>query len=182
MRRHERLHELVATLPAYAGELGTDVQNLPEQQLLDRNPTQPVPHIDALNMATLYGERTDGRGTVGCLVGLTILAYSEEAAEARSRTARELNVSERISLFDVAARALSLDAVTRNALFFGLGADWVDDLVKISKRAVLAALDRTIAGASVTAIGTGSGRRPDNLPATPPEAPERASPANNRTS
>ena len=158
VRRLEQLHKRVATLPAYAGEFGTDIQNLPEERLLERNPTQPAPHIDALNMAAIYGERTDGCGTVGCLAGLTILVCPEEAAEARSRTARERNVSERvISMFDVATRVLGLDAVTRDALFFGLGADWVEDFVKIPKRAVLAALDRTIAGASGTAIWHGTG-------------------------
>lgn len=153
VRRLQLLHKLVATLPAYAGELGADVQHLPEEGLLERSPTRPAPRIDALNMASIYGERTDGCGTVGCLAGLTILAYPDEAAEARSRTARERDVSERIiSLFDVAARVLGLDEETRDALFFRLGADWVDDFVKVPKRAVLAALDRTIAGASGTAI------------------------------
>ena len=158
VRRLQHLHKLVATLPAYAGELGTDIQNMPEERLLERNPAQPAPHIDALNMATIYGERIDGCGTVGCLVGLTILVYPEEAAEARSRAAREQNLSERvISMLDVAARVLGLDGVTRDALFCGLGADWVEDFGKIPKRAVLAALDRTIAGAGGTAIWHGTG-------------------------
>ena len=158
VRRLQRLHELVATLPAYAGELGADVRHLPEERLLERNPTRPAPRIDALNMATLYGERTDGCGTVGCLAGLTILAYPEEAAEVRSRIARERTVSERIiSLFEVATRVLGLDEETRDALFFGLGTDLTEDFVKIPKRAVLAALDRTIAGTSGTAIWHGSG-------------------------
>ena len=156
-RRLRGLHKLVATLPAYAGELGTDVQHLPEERLLERSPTHPAPHIDALNMATLYGERTDGCGTVGCLAGLTILAYPEEAAEVRSRTARERRVSERIiSMFEVATRVLGLDEETRDALFFGLGTDLTEDFVKVPKRGVLAALDRTIAGASGTAIWHGT--------------------------
>ena len=153
VRRLQHLHELVAALPAYSGELGADVQHLPVERLLERNPTQPAPRIDALNMATLYGERTDGCGTVGCLAGLTILAYPEEAAEVRSRTARERTVSERIiGMFEVATRVLGLDEETRDALFFGLGTDLTEDFVKIPKRAVLAALDRTIAGTSGTAI------------------------------
>ena len=158
VRRLEGLHKLVATLPAYAGELGTDVRHLPEERLLERNPTRSAPHIDALNMATIYGERTDGCGTVGCLAGLTILAYPEEGAEVRSRTARERNASERIiSMFEVATRVLGLDEETRDALFFGLGTDLAEDFVKIPKRAVLAALDRTIAGTSGTAIWHRSG-------------------------
>lgn len=158
VRRIERLRKLVATLPAYAGELGADVRHLPEERLLEQSPTRPAPRIDALNMATLYGERTDGCGTVGCLAGLTILAYPEEAAEVCSRIARERTVSERIiSLFEVATRVLGLDEETRDALFFGLGTDLTEDFVKIPKRAVLAALDRTIAGTGGTAIWHGSG-------------------------
>ena len=158
VRRLERLRKLVATLPAYAGELGADVRHLPEERLLEQSPTRPAPRIDALNMATLYGERTDGCGTVGCLAGLTILAYPEEAAEVRSRIARERTVSERIiSLFEVATRVLGLDEETRDALFFGLGTDLTEDFVKIPKRAVLAALDRTIARTSGTAIWHGTG-------------------------
>ena len=153
VRRLQLLHKLVATLPAYAGELGADVQHLPEERLLERSQTRPAPRIDALNMATIYGERTDGCGTVGCLAGLTILAYPEEAAEVRSRIARERKVREHIiSLFEVATCVLGLDEETRDALFFGLGTDLAEDFVKIPKRAVLAALDRTIAGTSGTAI------------------------------
>ena len=157
MRRLQRLQEIVETLPTYSGEFGDGVQHLPEEQLLERNPTQPAPRINALNMATLYGERTDGCGTVGCLAGLTILAYPEEAAEVRSRIARERTVSERIiSMFEVATRVLGLDEQTRDALFFGLGTDLTEDFVKIPKCAVLAALDRTIAGTSGTAIWHGT--------------------------
>ena len=158
VRRLQGLRKLVATLPAYAGALGADVQHLPEERLLERSPTRPAPRIDALNMATIYGERTDGCGTVGCLAGLTILAYPEEAAEVRSRIARERKVSERIiSLFEVATCVLGLDEETRDALFFGLGTDLAEDFVKVPKRVVLAALDRTIAGASGTAIWHGTG-------------------------
>ena len=157
VRRLQRLHEIVATLPAYSGELGADVQHLPEEQLLERNPTQPAPRIDALSMATLYGERTDGCGTVGCLAALTILAYPEEATEVRSRIARERTVSEHIiSSFEVATRVLGLDEETSDALFFGLGTDLTEDFVKIPKRAVLAALDHAIAGTSGTAIWHGA--------------------------
>ncbi len=152
VRRLQRLQEIVETLPAYSGELGDGVQHLPEEQLLERNPTQPAPRIDALNMATLYGERTDG-----CLAALTILAYPEEAAEVRSRIARERTVSEHIiSMFDVATRVLGLDEQTRDALFFGLGTNLTEDFAKIPKRAVLAALDQAIAGTSGTAIWHGT--------------------------
>lgn len=157
VRRLQRLQEIVETLPAHSGELGDGVRHLPEEQLLERNPTQPAPRIDALSMATLYGERTDGCGTVGCLAGLTILAYPEEAAEIRSRIAREHTVSERIiSMFEVATRVLGLDEQTRDALFFGLGTDLTEDFAKIPKRAVLAALDQAIAGTSGTAIWHGT--------------------------
>ena len=65
-------------------------------------------------------------------------------------------MSERIiSMFEVATRVLGLDQETRDALFFGLGTDLAEDFVKIPKRAVLAALDRTIAGRSGTAIWHG---------------------------
>ena len=69
VRRLEQLHKRGATLPAYAGEFGTDIQNLPEERLLERNVSERV-----------------------------------------------------IRMFDVATRVLGLDAVTRDALFFGLGA------------------------------------------------------------
>ena len=158
VRRLRGLHKLVATLPAYAGELGADVQHLPEERLLERSPTRPAPRIDALNMATIYGKRTDGCGTVGCLAGLTILAYPQESAAVRSRIACERNVPERIiSMFEVATCVLGLDEETREALFFGLGTDLAVDFVKIPKRAVLAALDQAIAGTSGTAIWDGSG-------------------------
>lgn len=159
--RLQRFQEIVETLPAYSGELGDGVQHLPEEQLLERNPTQPAPRIDALNMTTLYGERTDGCGTVGCLAALTILAYPEEAAEVRSRIARERTVSEHIiSMFEVATRVLGLDEETRDARFFGLGTDLTEDFAKIPKRAVLAALDHAIAGTSGNAIWHGTGTPP----------------------
>ncbi|MCY4636531.1 MAG: hypothetical protein OXG04_18840 [Acidobacteria bacterium] len=62
------------------------------------------------------------RRVTAAWAGLTILAYPEEAAEFRSRTARERHVSERIiSMFEVATRVFGLDEETRDALFFGLG-------------------------------------------------------------
>lgn len=158
VRRLQRLQEIVETLPAYSGEFREGVQDLPEEQLLERSPTQPAPRIDALNMANLYGERTDGCGTVGCLAALTILAYPEEAAEVRARIAHEWTMSARcINMFEVATRVLGLDTKTSNALFFGLGTDLKENPGKIPKRAVLAALDHAIAGTIGTAIWHGTG-------------------------
>ena len=158
VRRLQRLQKIVETLPAYSGEFGDGVQHLPEEQLLQRSPTQPAPRIDALSMANLYSEYTDGCGTVGCLAALTILAYPEEAAEVRARIAHEWTMSARcINMFEVATRVLGLDKKTSNALFFGLGTHSTEDFAKIPKRAVLAALDHAIAGTSGTAIWHGTG-------------------------
>ena len=45
-------------------------------------------------MAAIYGRRTDGCGTVGCLAGLTVLDCAEEAAATRRRMAPEPNLPE----------------------------------------------------------------------------------------
>ena len=108
-------------------------------------------------MATVYGERTDGCGSVGCLAALAILDCPEEAATARLRIARDHNLPERaISMLNVAPRILGLDSATRDALFCGVGSKWFEDLGAMPKRDILDAPGRTMAGA----VGAGIWKPP----------------------
>ena len=78
-------------------------------------------------MTAIYGRRTDGCGTVGCLAGLTVLDCTEEVAATRRRTAPEPNLQESgVSLLDAAGHILGLDEATRGALFCGLGSAWFE--------------------------------------------------------
>ena len=151
-RRTDRLaalRERVERLPAYEGELGTHVLAASAERLLERSPRTAPRRIDAVNMATVYGERTDGCGSVGCLAALAILEHPEEAAATRRRMARDCNLPERaVGLLDVASRILGLDPATGDALFCGVGSRWFEDLGAMPKRTILDALDRTIAGAA----------------------------------
>ena len=150
-RRGDRLAGLwdrVERLPGYEGELGTHIVAVSPERLLERNPRTAARRINAVNMATVYGERTDGCESVGCLAALAILDCREAAATARLRIARDRNLPERaVSMLNVAARILGLDSATRDALFCGVGSKWFEDLGAMPKRAILDALGRTIAGA-----------------------------------
>ena len=164
--RLERLRELARRLPAIGGEVGADIEAVWPHRLLDpRRPAGPE-GVSGLNMATVYGLRTDGCGAVACLAGLTVLEYPREAARTRARVAAERNLPPTgIDVLDVAARILGLDPATRDALFCGAGSRWVEDLGAIPRQAVLAALDRVIAGRRGAAIWS------DSPPADPrPEA------------
>ena len=164
--RLERLREVARRLPAIGGELGADIEAVWPHRLLDpRRPAGPG-GVGGLYMATLYGLRTDGCGAVACLAGLTVLEYPGEAGRTRARLAAERNLPPTgVDLLDVAGRLLGLDPATRDALFCGAGSRWVDDLGAIPKQAVLAALDRVIAGRRGAAIWS------DAPPADPrPEA------------
>ena len=151
--RLERLRELARRLPAFGGELGADIEAVWPHRLLDpRRPAGPG-GVSGLNMATVYGLRTDGCGAVACLAGLTVLEYPREAARTRARVAAARNLPPTgVDVLDVAARLLGLDPATRDALFCGAGSRWVDDLGAVPKQAVLAALDRVIAGRYGAAI------------------------------
>ena len=149
-RRSDRLatlRERVERLPGYEGELGTHIEAASPEGLLERSPRAAACRIDAVNMATVYPETTDGCGSVGCLAALAILDCPEEAATARLRIARDQNLPERaVSMLDVAARILGLDPATRDTLFCGVGSKWFEYLGAMPKRAILDALDRTMAG------------------------------------
>ena len=154
-RRTDRLaalRECVERLPGYEGELGTHIEAASPEGLLGCSPRTAAHGIDAVNMATVYGERTDGCGSVGPLAALAIVEHPEEAAATRRRIATDDNLPERaVSLLDVAGRILGLDPATRDALFCGVGSKWFEDLGAMPKRAILDALDRTMAGAGGTA-------------------------------
>ena len=155
-RRLERLRDLAASLPAYEGELGDHIEPFPSARLLGRRAAAGR-RIDALNMGTLYGRRTDGCGTVGCLAGMTVLEYPEAAMDARARLAREHNRHPAgIDVLDIAARVLCLDRCTRDALFCGVGSAWLNDLCAVPRDAVLTALDRVVAGGAGAAIWSGT--------------------------
>ncbi len=142
------LRERVEQLPAYEGELGTHVLAASPERLMEHSPKTAARSIDAVNMATVYGERTDGCGSVGCLAALAIIDCPEYAAATRRRIATDDNLPERaVPMLDVAARILGLDPATRDALFCGVGSRWFEDLGAMPKQAILDALDRTIAGA-----------------------------------
>ena len=155
-RRTDRLaalRERAERLPGYEGELGTHVLATSPERLIEHSPKTAAYRIDAVNMATVYGERTDGCGSVGCLAALAITDCPEEAVATRRRIARDDNLAERaVSMLDVAGRILGLDPATRDALFCGVGSRWFEDLGNIPKRVILDALDRTIAGAVGAAI------------------------------
>ena len=162
--RLERLRELARRLPAFGGELGAGIAAVWPHRLLDpRRPAGPG-GVSGLYMATVYGLRTDGCGAVACLAGLTVLEFPAEAARTRARLAAERNLPPTgVDVLDVAGRILGLDPATRDALFCGAGSRWVDDLGATPKQAVLAALDRVIAGRRGAAIWSDSppaGRRP----------------------
>ena len=150
-RRTDRLaalRERVRRLPGYEGELGAHIEAASPERLLERSPRTAACIIDAVNMATVYGERTDGCGSVGCLSALAILDCPEEAAATRRRIARDNNLPERaVSMLNVAGRILGLDPATCDALFCGVGSRWFEDLGAMPKRAILDALGRTMAGA-----------------------------------
>ena len=142
------LRERVEQLPAYEGELGAHVLAASPERLMARSPKTAARSIDAVNMATVYGERIDGCGSVGCLAALAIIDCPDYAAATRRRIATDDNLPERaVSMLDVAARILGLDPATRDALFCGVGSRWFEDLGAMPKQAILDALDRTIAGA-----------------------------------
>ena len=128
-RRTDRLaalRERVERLPGYEGELGTHVLAASPERLMERSPKTAARRIDAVNMATVYGERTDGCGSVGCLAALAIIDCPEEAAATRRRIAGDDNLPERaVSMLDIAARILGLDPATRDALFCGVGSEVV---------------------------------------------------------
>ena len=159
-RRTDRLaalRERVEHLPGFEGELGTDIRAASPETLLERGPRTTACRIDAVNMATVYGETTDGCGSVGCLAALAILDCPEEAAATRRRIARDDNLPERaVSMLDVAGRILGLDPATRDALFCGVGSRWFEDLGAMPKRTILDALDRATAGA----VGAGIWKPP----------------------
>ena len=150
-RRSDRLATLrdrVERLPGYEGELGTHIEAVSPERLLQRSPRTAACRIDAVNKATVYPETTDGCGNVGCLAALAILDCPEEAAVTRLRIARDQNLPERaISMLDIAARILGLDPASRDAQFCGVGSKWFEDLGTMPKRAILDALNRTMAGA-----------------------------------
>ena len=155
-RRSDRLATLrdrVERLPGYEGEQGTHIEAASPERLLQRSPRAAACRIDAVNMATVYGERTDGCGSVGCLAALAILDCPEVAATACLRMARDQNLPERaVSMLDVAGRILGLDPAIRDALFGRVGSKWLEDLGAMPKRAILDALDRTMAGAAGAGI------------------------------
>lgn len=155
--RLERLRELARRLPACSGAPGAGIAAVWPHRLLDpRRRTGPA-HVSGLNMSTVYGLRTDGCGAVAYLAGLTVLAYPGEAAGTRARVAAERNLSPTgVDVLDIAERILGLDPATRDALFCGAGSPWVEDLGAIPNEAVLAALDRVIAGHRGAAIWSGS--------------------------
>ena len=150
-RRTDRLaalRERVERLPGYEGELGNHVRAASPERLIERSRKTAARSIDAVNMATVYGERTDGCGSVGCLAALAIIDCPEEAAATRRRIARDDNLPEpAVSMLDVAARVLGLDPATGDALFCGVGSSWFEDLGNMPKGAILDVLDRTVAGA-----------------------------------
>ena len=121
--------------PGTKAELRTHIETASPEGLLPRNRSTAACRIDAVNMATVYGERTDGCGSVGCLAALAILEHPEEAATARRRIARDDNLPERaVSMLDVAGRILGLDPATRDAHFCGVGSRWFEDLRAMPKR------------------------------------------------
>ena len=139
--RHGRLRhirDLLATLPAFSGDLTDDIQATPSTHLMTGEGA-----IDAFNMVAVYGLRTDGCGTVGCAAGLTVQEYPDLALQIRQRIAREYNRPiDGVDILDVAGDILGLDHTTRNELFCAVSTPWADDLGRASKEAVLAALDR----------------------------------------
>ncbi len=151
-RRTDRLaalRERVERLAGYEGELGTDIKTTSPETLLERGPRTTACRIDAVNMGTVYGERTDGCGSVGCLAALAIIEHPDEAAATRRRIASHENLPEHaVSLLDVAGLILGLDPATRDALFCGVGSRWFEDLGAMPKRTILDALGRTMAGAA----------------------------------
>ncbi len=159
-RRTDRLaalRERVEHVPGYEGELGADIKTTSTETLIERSPRTTAHGIDAVNMATVYGKRTDGCGSVGCLAALAIIEHPDEAAATRRRIARDDNLPERaVSMLDVAGRILGLDPATRDALFCGVGSRWFEDLGAMPKRTILDALDRTMAGA----VGAGIWKPP----------------------
>ena len=150
-RRTDRLtarRERVEHLPGYEGELGHRHQDQLAGDAARARPEDYGVPLDAVNMATVYGERTDGCGSVGYLAALAILDCPKEAAATRRRIAADQNVPEgAVSMLDVAGRILGLDPATRDALFCGVGSRWFEDLGAMPKRAILDALGRTMAGA-----------------------------------
>ena len=159
-RRSDRLaalRERARRLPEHEGELGARIEAASPERLLERNRRTAACRFDAVNMATVYGERNDGCESVGCLAALATLDCPQEAATAHLRTARDCNLPERaISMLGAAARILGLDPATCDALVCGIGSDWLEDLAAVPNDAILKALDQAIAGGIDAAIRAGT--------------------------
>ena len=114
--------------------------------------------IAEFTMATLYGTRSDGCGTVGCLAGLTILEYPHAANRIRDELADKAETHDTlisgISGIDIAGQILGLDEDTRDELFHGESSGWGDDLERMPKAAVLRAIDNVLAGKRSSDIWT----------------------------
>ena len=122
--RVRRVRDLAASLPAFPGDLTDDIEPTPDAHLMTGEGA-----IDAFNMATVYGVRTDGCGSVGCIAGLTVQEYPDVAARTRRRIAREYNRPiNGVDILDVAGDILGLDHTTRNELFCAVSSPWADDL------------------------------------------------------
>ncbi|MDE0456096.1 MAG: hypothetical protein OXI15_02275 [Chromatiales bacterium] len=148
--RVRRIRTLTASLPAFPGDLTDDIQTTPGTHLMTGEGA-----IDAFNMVTVYGLRTDGCGTVGCIAGLTVQEYPDLAAQTRRRIAHEYNWPiDGVDILDVAGDILGLDHTTRNELFCAVSSPWADDLGRASKEAVIGALDRILDGHRGPAIWT----------------------------
>lgn len=148
--RVRRVRDLAASLPAFPGDLTDDIQPTPNARLMTGEGA-----IDAFNMATVYGLRTDGCGSVGCIAGLTVQEYPDLAARTRRRIAREYSRPiDGVDILDVAGDILGLDHTTRNELFCAVSSPWADDLGRASKEAVIGALDRILDGHRGPAIWT----------------------------
>ena len=149
-RRSDRLATLrdrVERLPGYEGELGTHIEAASPERLLQRSPRTAACRIDAVNMATVYPETTDGCGSVGCLAALAILDCPEEAATC---PLAHREGPEPAGTRDQHARRRRPDPRARprepRRPILRRGIEWFDDLGAMPEQAILDALDRTMAG------------------------------------
>ena len=115
--------------------------------------------IAEFTMATVYGTRSDGCGTVGCLAGLTILEYPDAANRLQEELADKpedpgTSISG-LSAIAIAGRILGLDDNTRDELFHGESSGWGDNLEHMPKAAVLRAIDNVLAGKRRSNVWTG---------------------------
>ena len=105
-----------------------------------------LPAIDTLDMRVEHGVHTDGSGrtrVLGCVSGMAILLYPQEAAEAARTLPDAVGVCDAT---DIAQHVLGLEDETADMLFNGHPDDPDTDAAAVRPRHAAIAVERVMAG------------------------------------